>query len=158
MSSLEPGPTRTSSAGWRSRTLFVSLFDDLTLQAEIAQLRLARWLRQNRLDTSLNRRVQADAYVASYLFDEALETTRRQEERRPKVPLSREHVLEILEDIMSKFADGTTFVDTETHVAWYGRMSLGPNQRIATRGGTILRYADAKYDRLEAASERIVPR
>ena len=143
---------------WRSRTRFVTLFDDLTLQAEIAQLRLARWLRQNGLDTTLNRRVQADAYAASYLFDEALEITRRQEERRPPVPLSREHVLEILEDVLSKFADGTTFIDTEIHVAWYGRMSLGPNQRIATRGGRILRYADARTDRLEAVGERIVPR
>ena len=136
----------------------MTLFDDLTLQAEIARLRLARWLRQNGLDTSLNRRVQADAYAASYLFDEALEITRRQEVRRLPVPLSRDHVIEILEDIMRKYSDGTPFIDTEVHVAWYGRMSLGPRQRIAARGGTILRYVDVDADRLEAASERFVPR
>jgi hypothetical protein len=43
------------------------------------------------------------------------------------------------------------------HVAYYGRMSLGPRQRTAVRGGTLLRYAAPDSDELVAVSDRIVP-
>ncbi len=142
---------------WKTRVRFVSMFDDLSIQSEIAKLRLERWVKLNGLSPTSDRRIQADAYVAAYLFNKALARTRQQEVRRPPVPFTREHLLEALEDLVDKYSDGTTIIDPDNHIAWYGRMSLGPGQRIAVRGGTILRYGSPQSNRLVAASERIVP-
>jgi mono/diheme cytochrome c family protein len=142
---------------WRQRVAFVSLFDDLSLQGEIARLRLEHWLERSGLPTDLNRRLQADAYAASYLLNDAVSDIRGQENRRPPVPLTREHVLEVLEDEVQKLSDGTQLIDEDSHVFYYGRMSLGPGQRAAVRGGSILRYASPDSSRLVAASRRIVP-
>ena len=144
-------------SAWKAKARFVSLFDDLSLQAEISRLRLQRWLEKNSLPTSLDRRLQADAYAAAYLLNDAIADIRRQEVRRPAVPLTREHVLEALEDEVSKYSDGTPLVDEDSHIAYYGRMSLGPGQRVAVRGGSILRYASPDSRRLVAVSEHIVP-
>jgi len=142
---------------WRKIVHFVSLFDDLGLQGEIARLRLEHWLEAEGLAHHSGRRLQADAYTASYLFNDALGEIREQEIRRPAVPLSREHLLEVLEDLVSKYSDGTNLVDPDSHVAYYGRMSLGPRQRIAVRGGAILGYASPESEKLVAISQRIVP-
>jgi hypothetical protein len=101
--------------------------------------------------------LQADAYAACYLFNEALAEIRKQDVRRPAVPLSREHLLETLETLLNKYNDSTDLVDPDSHVAYYGRMSLGPRQRVAVRGGTIMRYASPDSNRLVATSKRIVP-
>jgi hypothetical protein len=135
----------------------VSLFDDLGLQGEIARLRLKRWLDQAGLPHEGDLRVQADAYTACYLFNKALSKIREQEVRRPPVPLTREHMLEMVEEVTSKYDDGLELVDPDSHVAYYGRMSLGPWQRMAVRGGTILRYAGSDSIKMIAASKRIVP-
>jgi hypothetical protein len=144
-------------AAWRARVHYVSLFDDLGLQGEIARLRLERWLESADLDDHDSRRLQADAYAACYLFNDALGEIREQEVRRPAVPLTREHLLERLEGLVNKYDDSTNLVDPDSHVAYYGRMSLGPRQRMAVRGGTIMRYASPDSNRLVAASKRIVP-
>ena len=101
--------------------------------------------------------MQADAYAACYLFNDALAGIREQEVRRPAVPLSREHLIETLEALVNKYNDSTGLVDQDSHVAYYGRMSLGPRQRVAVRGGTIMRYASSDSSRLVATSKRIVP-
>ena len=142
---------------WKTRVNYVSLFDDLGLQGEIARLRLERWLELAGLAGSGNRRLQADAYAASYLLNDALAEIREQEVRRPVVPLSREHLLETLETLLNKYNDSTDLVDPDSHVAYYGRMSLGPRQRVAVRGGTVMRYASPDSSRLVAVSKRIVP-
>ena len=144
-------------ASWKQRVHYVSLFDDKDLQGEIARLRLERWLELADLAGHENRRLQADAYAACYLFNEALAHIRGQEYRRPAVPLSREHLLETLEDLVKKNSDSTDLVDPDSHVAYYGRMSLGPRQRVAVRGGAIMRYKSTDDDRLVAVSRRIVP-
>jgi cytochrome c553 len=144
-------------AAWKARVHYVSLFDDPGLQGEIARLRLERWLELADLAGHGSRRLQADAYAACYLFNDALGEIREQEVRRPAVPLSREHLLETLETLVSKYDDSTDLVDPDSHVAFYGRMSLGPRQRVAVRGGTIMRYASPDSSRLVAASKRIVP-
>jgi hypothetical protein len=82
---------------------------------------------------------------------------KREEVRRPGVPLTRAHLLEELEERLSKYDDGTQFIDTESHVAWYGRMSLGPGQRVAVRGGSIVRYESPDAKRLVRVGDRIVP-
>jgi hypothetical protein len=142
---------------WKARVNYVSLFDDLGLQGEIARLRLERWLELAGLTGNGSRRLQADAYAAGYLLNDALAEIRAQEVRRPVVPLSREHLLETLETLLNKYNDSTDLVDPDSHVAYYGRMSLGPSQRVAVRGGTVMRYASPDSSRLIAASKRIVP-
>jgi hypothetical protein len=154
---LAPSGTVPLPAAWKQRVSYVSLFDDLGLQGEIARMRLQRWLKQAGLATEGDLRLQADAYTACYLFNKAIAEIRSQEVNRPPVPLNRDHVLEMLEELTSKYTDGTGLVDPDSHVAYYGRMSLGPGQRVAVRGGMILRYADADSDKLVAASRRIVP-
>ncbi len=77
--------------------------------------------------------------------------------RRPPVPLTREHVLETLEKKVNKYTDGTDLVTQDSHVAQYGRMSLGPGQRTAVRGGVLLRFASPDSNELVPASDRIVP-
>jgi len=143
---------------WKARVSYVSLFDDVGLQGEIARLRLERWLELAGLTGNGNRRrLQADAYAAGYLLNDALAEIRAQEVRRPAVPLSREHLLETLETLLNKYSDSTDLIDPDSHVAYYGRMSLGPRQRVAVRGGTVMRYASPDSSRLVAASKRIVP-
>ena len=154
---LAPPESAVLPPAWKGRVTYVSLFDDLGLQAEIARLRLKRWLAGEALPVRSNLRPQADAYAACYLLADALGDIREQEVRRPKVPLSREHLLEVLETDLNKYSDGTDLVDPDSHVALYGRMSLGPGQRIAVRGGTLLRYASPDSDKLVPASPRIVP-
>ncbi len=154
---LAPPESIVLPPAWKARVTYASLFDDLGLQGEIAKLRLSSWLDRQGLPGGQDLRVQADAYAACYLFSRALGEIRGQELRRPKVPLGREHVLETLETGVSKYADGTDLVDPDSHVAYYGRMSLGPRQRTAVRGGILLRYASPDSQRLVAASNRIVP-
>jgi hypothetical protein len=144
-------------AAWKTPVHYVSLFDDLGLQGEIARLRLERWLELADLADHGSRRLQADAYAACYLFNDALGEIREQEVRRPPVPLSREQLLETLETLVNKYDDSTDLIDPDSHVAYYGRMSLGPRQRVAVRGGVIMRYASPESNRLVAASKRIVP-
>jgi hypothetical protein len=158
ISALLATPEALSLPGsWKQRVHFVSLFDAPGLQAEIARLRLERWLEQQGLAGNGNRQLQADAYAASYLLNDALGKIRGQEARRPEVPLSREHLIEMLETQVNKNDDSTEQVYMDSHVAYYGRMSLGPRQRVAVRGGTIMRYASPASGKLVAASKRIVP-
>jgi len=154
---LAPPEALSLPPAWKARLTYVSLFDDLGLQSEIARLRLRRWLGLHGLEAAPDLRPQADAYAAAYLFTRALGEIRGQELRRPAIPLVREHVLEMLEDETNKYTDGTDLVDPDSHVALYGRMSLGPKQRTAVRGGTLLCYASPQSDRLVPASDRIVP-
>ncbi|HEY0722202.1 MAG TPA: hypothetical protein VGE50_13220 [Gammaproteobacteria bacterium] len=142
---------------WKARVVWISLFDDVGVQAQIARARLQRWLKQQGLPDRGTLRVQADAYAACYLFTSALSALSSEEWRRPAVPLNRDHLIEALENIVNKYSDGSRRVDSESHVAYYGRMSLGPGQRVAVRGGGLLRYASPDSTRLELASERIVP-
>ena len=143
---------------WRNRVRFVSLDDEVSVQQEIARLRLSRWLDKRGIGSNGDPRVQADAYAAGYLFSAALARITQQEVRRPPVPLTGEHVLEELETLVSRRADGRDVIDEDLHVAHYGRMSLGPNQRIATRGGSIMRLAGPESGRLIRVSDRITPR
>ncbi len=142
---------------WKAQVSWVSLFDDLGVQAQIAKVRLQRWLQQQGLPYKGTLRVQADAYAASYLFTTALSVISGEEVRRHPVPLNREHLIETLEILVDKYSDGTRWVNPDSHVAYYGRMSLAPGQRVAVRGGTLLRYASPESHKLVTASERIVP-
>jgi hypothetical protein len=154
---LAPSEAVSLPPEWKRRVSYVSMFDDLGLQGEIARMRLKRWLEQTGLPHDGGLRLQADAYTACYLLNMAISEIRAQEVRRPPVPLSREHVLEMLEVLTSKYSDGTGLVDPDSHVTYYGRMSLGPGQRVAVRGGAVLRYASPESGKLVAVSERIVP-
>ncbi len=153
---LAPPEAVSLPPAWKAFAVWVSLFDDLGVQGQIARLRLEQWLEQAGLPRGRELRVAADAYAASYLLTSALQDIRGEEVRRPAVPLGREHLLEALEVEVTKYSDGTPRVDPDSHVAFYGRMSLGPGQRTAVRGGALLRYASPDSDELVAASPRIV--
>jgi hypothetical protein len=142
---------------WKSSVSFVSMFDDSGLQGEIGKLRLERWLDLEGLSSHHNKMLQADAYAACYLFNDALAEIREQEVRRPAVPLNREQVLESLETLVNKLDDSTDLVDPDSQVAYYGRMSLGPRQRVAVHGGSIMRYPSPGASELAPVSKRIVP-
>lgn len=142
---------------WQSRTAYVTLFDDIGVQGELAKIRLKNWLDGHNQLHSDNLRLQSDAYAACYFFSEALAEIRAQEVRRPAVPLNRELLLETLETLVTKYDDGATLINPDSHIAFYGRMSLGPAQRIAVRGGGIFHYDSKNSNRLVAASGRIVP-
>ena len=158
LSALLAAPERlTLPPAWHSQAAWVSLFDDMSVQNDLAQLRLTQWLQQRGLPQNQDLRLQADAYVASYLFQVVLMEMVSQEHRRPLVPPNQEHFLETLENLINKYGDGTSLVDPDSHVAFYGRMSLGPRQRVAVRGGTVLRYRDAHSNELVPVGERIVP-
>jgi hypothetical protein len=154
---LAPPESVVLPPAWKDRVTYASLFDDLGLQGEIAKLRLKNWLDHHGLPAGQDLRIQADAYAACYLLSRAIGEIRGQEFRRPKVPLDREHVLETIETGVNKYADGTDLIDPDSHVAYYGRMSLGPRQRTAVRGGMLLRYASPDSQKTVAASGRIVP-
>lgn len=142
---------------WKSRLRFVTLFDDFDTQGQIAKIRLSQWLTTYNLPYTGDLRIKADTYAAFYLFNAALTEIRSQEIRRPAAPLTRDHLLETLEQLIKKFNDGTQRVDPDSHVAFYGRMSLGPSQRVAVRGGSIIRYTASDSEKLEPVSEHIVP-
>ena len=154
---LAPSATVSLPAAWKQRISYVSLFDEPGFQGEIARLRLKRWLEQAGVAEQGDLRAQADAYTACYLFNKAIAAIRAEEEHRQAVPLSREHILEELEELTSKYSDGTGIADLYSNVAYYGRMSLGPGQRVAVRGGVILQYPEPDSEKLVAVSERIVP-
>jgi len=155
---LAPPEALRVQPAWRSRVSWISLFDDLDVQTEIARLRLKAWLEKAGLRTEGDTlRPQADAFAACYLLYRALQEIRAEEVWRPQVPLGREHVLEELETVVSKNDDGTAIVDPNSRVAFYGRMSLAADQRVAVRGGSLLGFADANGDRLVAQGARIVP-
>lgn len=154
---LAPPESVSLPTAWKERAVWVSLFDDLGIQGEIAKLRLQQWLERNGVPVRASMRAEGDAYAASYLFASALSEIREQEVRRPQVPLSREHLLEMLETQVNKYSDGTRLVDPDAHVAFYGRMSLGPRQRSAVRGGVLLHYPSPDARALIPLGGRIVP-
>lgn len=154
---LAPPEEISMPPAWKKKLVYISLFDDLSVQGQIAKIRLEQWLDWHNLPYDIHLRQQADAYTACYLFNEALAEIRSQEVRRPSIPLNREHLLETLETLVSKYDDGTTLINPDSHIAYYGRMSLGPSQRIAVRGGALFRYATAESNKLVAAGPRIVP-
>jgi hypothetical protein len=154
---LAPPDSLSLPRPWKVRATWVTLFDDLGLQGEIAKLRLRGWLEARKIPPGGGMRAAGDAYAASHLFADSLAEIREQEVRRPRVPLSREHLLEVLETEVDKYSDGTQLVDPDAHVAFYGRMSLGPGQRTAVRGGSLVRYASPDSNELVAVGSRIVP-
>lgn len=153
---LAPPDTVDLPPSWKARVTYVSLFDDLGYQGEIARLRLKRWLDLVGVRYGRSLRVEADAYAACSLLSTALSQIRTQQLRWREMSLRREHLIETLEAVVTKYSDGTGIVDADSHVAYYGRMSLGPRQRTAVRGGTLLRYASPNSEELEPIGDRIV--
>lgn len=154
---LAPPGILSLPPAWKARLRYVSLFDDLSVQGQIARLRLQDWLHKAGLDPGGEPRLAADAYAACALFDAALTYMKGREVRWGPLPWSREHLLEALERVVSKYDDGTGHVDPDSHVALYGRMSLAPGQRVAVQGGSVLRYAAPDFERLAPVGRRIVP-
>ncbi len=103
-------------------TRVVSLFElregrDRSLQ------RLRAWLKPRGLQPT-NDRIQADSYLAVTLMSSAVKHMRRN--------FSREYMIEIIEHGL----------DNSVFRSVYPRLTLGPNQRFASKGAYILRPSD----------------
>ena len=154
---LSPPEALALPPAWKARVTYASLFDDLGLQGEIAKLRLRRWLDQHGLPGGQDLRVQADAYAAAYLFARAIGEIRGQELRRPKVPLGREHVLEMMEKGVNKYADGTPPRRPRQSRRLLRAHEPRPRQRTAVRGRHAASIRLPGLETTVAASGRIVP-
>jgi hypothetical protein len=83
--------------------------------------------------------VQADAYTACAALGVGMNELRS--------PLHRDYLLERLEVIM----------ELGGYPGPYPRLSLGIGQRIASKAGYVVRFADLQSDRLVAIGERFAP-
>ncbi len=100
--------------------------------------RVRAWLATHGLPL-VDERAQADAYLACVLLAEKVDEMRDD--------LQRDYLLERAEGI----------VGMRTTAAMYRRLSLGPGQRFASKGGYLARFAVADSGSLVAASDWIVP-
>jgi hypothetical protein len=101
-------------------------------------IRPLSWLRVNKVENRDNI-VLADTFTAMLLFSDAIKHIRSN--------FNRAYVLELLEHM----------VDNAVVTSLYPRLSLGPDQRYASKGGTIMKLTGDPAAPVEAATDWIVP-
>jgi hypothetical protein len=87
----------------------------------------------------VDERIQSDTYLACGILADVLSLMLDN--------FVRDHLLERLETMLS----------ARTRNAYYPRLGLGPGQRFASKGGYLVRFADAQAPRVVADSAWIVP-
>lgn len=122
----------------RQRLHFVSAFNEPSRRRALETIGLLPWLERAGISPS-GKRGQSEAFAACYFFADAL--------ARMRGELDRDYLLETLEQSLGDRPAG----------APYPRLSLGPGQRYAAKGGMILRYAAATGSRMAAIGPLIVP-
>lgn len=122
----------------RQRLHFVSAFNEPSRRRALETVGLLPWLERAGISSS-GKRGQSEAFAACYFFADALALMRGE--------LDRDYLLETLEQSLGDRPAG----------APYPRLSLGPGQRYAAKGGTILRYADMTSSRMAPIGPLIVP-
>jgi cytochrome c553 len=100
--------------------------------------RFETWL-QTRGLPRVDERVQAEAYLTSMLMAEKVDEILEE--------LQREYLLERAEGILA----------THATTAIYRGLSLGPGQRVASKGGYVVRFGGSDGESLVADSDWIVP-
>jgi hypothetical protein len=124
-------------APWRANARLVYPFE-LPDRRRSTSARFTAWLKNHNLRL-VDERLQADAYLAAQLLaekvDEMLES------------LYRDYLLDRAEAKLSE----------RLPTVIYHRLSLGPGQRFATKGGYIARFASPAGSELVAETEWIVP-
>jgi len=136
---LAPSAELSLPPAWKARTGYVSLFDDWSPQGRSARVWLQAWLTRAGLPSDGVLRRQADAYGAAYAFTAALSRLQRLQLRWRGTTVTRAGLLEQLEAVVSKNVGNP--VDLTSAVPHYRRLSLAAGQRMAARGGIVLRYA-----------------
>ena len=136
---LAPPAALSLPPGWKARTGFVSLFDVGGGHGAIARRWLEAWLQRAGLPKTGDLRRQADAYGAAHSFTLAFAQMQRQRSLWRGTTLNRIGLLENLESVVTK--DVGNPMDINAYVPFYARLSLASGQRIAAKGGRILRYA-----------------
>jgi hypothetical protein len=112
-------------AAWRPQLSWASMHSHAIRRNAGGTLGVAPWARGLGLPANLDPVALGDAYAATFYFSDAL--------ARMREGLNAEYFNERLEDA----------VDLRPASAAFFRMSLGPNQRVAVRGGHILGYGVA---------------
>ena len=101
-------------------------------------IRPLSWLRVNQIENKDNI-VLGDTFTAVLLLSDAI--------RHVRSNFNREYVIELLEHM----------VDNAVVTSLYPRLSLGPEQRYASKGGYIMKLSGKPEAPLEAVSDWIVP-
>lgn len=93
-------------------------------------------------------RLRGDAYAACHFFNNAITAVQMQTARGVRGPLTRERLIESLESGMTVFRDDGG--------PYYWQLSMGPGQRLLTKGGMLMQYAQSGAE-WAPLSERVVP-
>ena len=133
---------------WKARVRYVSLFDDLGVQGEIASIRLAQWLDEAGLAAPGQPAPPGGCLCAPAICSRRAFGDQEAGDAQARRPRESRAPAGDVESVVNKYSDGSDLVDPGSHVAFYGRMSLGPGQRFAVRGGA----ASCAMPRLESTS------
>ncbi len=143
---LAPPGALALPPAWKARVGYVSLYDDWGPQSAYSRTWLRGWLERVGLPTAGDLRPQADAYGACYFFTRALAHMQKEQFLWRGTQLTRDALLESLESAVAKNTGNP--VEIAAWTPFYGRLSLGAGQRIAAKGGYILRFASPESDQL----------
>jgi hypothetical protein len=122
---------------WRALARLVYPFELPDLRRS-SMKRFHAWLGTRNLEL-VDERLQADAYLACLLLSARLDDMHEN--------LYRDYLLETAEGIL----------DMHVTTAMYRSLSLGPGQRLASKGGYLARFADPTSSALVADGDWIVP-
>lgn len=109
-------------AAWRSQVLWASVHADMVRRNAGAAMSMVPWARSLNLPADLDPVVLSEVHAATFFFTDTL--------ARMREGLNTAYFNETLEDT----------VDLRPASSGFFRMSLGPNQRIAARGGHMLGF------------------
>jgi hypothetical protein len=96
------------------------------------------WMRINRIPL-VDERVQTDTWLACNLLSEALDHMGG----------------ELVRDLLVEHIERA--LEHQLITGYYPRLSLAPNQRFASKGGYLVRFADGSGSRIRAESDWLVP-
>lgn len=148
---LAPPDTVSLPPTWKARVIYVSLFDDWSPQNAYARTWLKGWLRRAGVPSTGNLRLQADAYGACYYFTRAFADMQKGRYLWRGEQLTRAYLLERLESAVAKNTGNP--IDLGAWAPFYRRLSLAAGQRIAAKGGELLRYASPESETLIPVEE-----
>ena len=143
---LAPAKELSLPPAWRARVIYVSLFDDWSPQSAYSRTWLAGWLDRAGLPRMGDLRLQADAYGACYFFTRAFAEMQKGRLLWRGENLTRPYLLERLESTVAKNTGDP--LNLNAWAPFYWRLSLAPGQRIAARGGHLLRYVSPESETL----------
>jgi hypothetical protein len=124
-------------AGWRSRTLMAYAFD-LPERRRVRVDYALGWFRYRQIPV-VAEQMQADTYLACGLLAETLS--------HMTDTFVRDYLLERMEDMLEK----------RIVTGYYPRLSLATGQRFASKGGTLVRFAEAQGTRLALDRPWFIP-